>query len=469
VLIVYSIWIVPNIPSSSSFGVLPWGRPAKKIFAKRGAVLVNSRRNRDVYDEIEKDGTYYYNNDDYDADEYNRGRSRTDTNRQRSTSESRPYWEEEYDPDWEQTEEGEDNLTLETDVIEWEKCPTDAGTAWVLLPPASVQCPTAILHFCGGTFMGSAPHIWYRQLLHDLVRHTSCAVVATSIPVTLQSSPLNHIQLAKKIQRQFHVAYRNVLQDEYGDDLQQAPICGLGHSLGARLLVVLITLNPKHHFKSCILVSFTNFGAAAGIPGISQLYHQSVLAEKNRINEQQSMKSSQSKQRRRKEWSYNNDDDDDDDLILFLKELQDIVKEQTTKIQNALTPASNAFEFYPTPDQLWKAIRQDGRYTVNQTLVVQFDNDEVDQSSTLATAIKNYTSVKFARLRGTHLSPVSIGSSKNENLDNAPWLHQINSRVGRLLLKGLEGRKRARSERETLLELRQSIARYITEVVTKEL
>jgi hypothetical protein len=418
---------------------------------------------------MEKDGTYnnyYYDDDDDDDDEYNRGRSRSYTNKQRSTSESRPYWEEAYDQDWEQIEEGEDNFALEKDVIEWEKCPTDAGTAWVLLPPASVARPTAILHFCGGTFMGSAPHIWYRQLLQDLVRHTSCAVVATSIPVTLQSSPLNHVQLAKKIQRQFHVAYQNILQDEYGDDLQ-VPICGLGHSLGARLLVVLITLNPKHQFKSCILISFTNFGAAAGIPGISQLYHQSLLAEKNRKNDQQSLKSSRSKQRRKEKLSYN-DDDDDDDLILWLKELQDIVKEQTTKIQNALTPASKAFEFYPTPDQLWNAIRQDGRYTVNQTLVVQFDDDEVDQSSPLASAVKNYTSVKFARLRGTHLSPVSVGSSSDENVDNAPWLHQINSRVGRLLLKALDGRKRARSDRDTLLELRQSIARYITEVVTKE-
>jgi hypothetical protein len=412
-----------------------------------------------------------------------------------------PYWEEDDDADAFEFEReprygsSENNAAyeyedaLQEDVMEWERCPTDAGVVHVLLPPPTVLLPTCVIHFTGGTFFGSAPNLWYRQLLQDIVKHTQAAVIATSIPVTLLQSPLEHVKLAKKVQRQFQTAWTDVLYDEYGTDLQNVPVCGLGHSLGARLMVVLATLGASASpssssygskrrvvlppaYKSAVLVSFTNYGAAAGIPGISQLTHAC-----RRVQEE---KSAGRKSKRRNDFlddDYDEDDyddDDDQDWGELFQELQGALRDRAGKVQTALTPSAQALEFFPTPEQLWTALEQDGRYSIPQTLVVQFDNDEIDQSSKLALALAATSNVKFSRIRGTHLTPVSVqdddqasgGSSSADNNSKA-WLQQINSRAGRVLWAMLKGRRQAGSNEIALRELRQSVARYITEIVTK--
>lgn len=468
------------------------------------------------------------------------------------SSATAPYWEEEDDNESDRRrtrnhddvddyyDEIADNAAYEEylkqdTVLEWERYPTENndGTAWILLPNPSVRRPTCIIHFVGGTFFGSAPNVWYRRLLEDCVKHTQAAVIATSIPVTLlntplqQSSPLEHVALSRRIQRQFHAAWRNVVLDEYGssEEITSLPICGIGHSLGARLLVVLSTLSPSAAggrprrrapsssssdrslllpppYQSFILISFTNYGAAAGIPGLDQLGKASRRLEKQKAaaaaKESQDERLRSSKQRgdrrgskqsrihdRRDErddaYYYDNDDYYDDDFLdedtdwgeLF-QDLQEIVVEQTAKIKSALTPSSKSLEFQPSPGQLWKALREDNRYSVPRTLVVQFDDDLVDQSSKLATAIVHCSDVKFARLRGIHLTPISLNQRDDMNQadnDEPPsgWLQEINSRIGRALLKLLSGRNQhSQKNAEAYQNLRQSITRYITEIVTKE-
>jgi Protein of unknown function (DUF1350) len=398
--------------------------------------------------------------------------------RQDSAASPQPYWEG-GDFDWNEYDNMPDSVNpqdfLEPDVLQWEKCATSAGTAWVLLPPPSVSQPTCIVHFVGGTFMGSAPNVWYRTLLQDIVRHTSCAVIATSIPVTISQSPLNHVRLSQQLLQQFRIAYRDVLVDEYGSEvLQLIPLCGIGHSLGARLLTVLATttlgkvqVSPPSSresfttltYKSYVLISFTNYGAAAGIPGVAQLFRQSRRLERQK---QQEMEPGGAADDR--EWD---DDNDDEDFSELWQELTDFVQAGATRVQKALTPPSKALEFHPNPEQLWAAIQQDQRYTIPQTLIVQFDDDEIDQSAQFATSIVNCSDTKFARLRGTHLTPVSFVSHHAGDKDeNRSFLEHINSRAGRLLFQLFRGRQQL-SHQESLRELRQSIARYITEVVTK--
>jgi hypothetical protein len=80
--------------------------------------------------------------------------------------------------------------------------------------------------------------------------------------------------------------------------------------------------------------------------------------------------------------------------------------------------------------------------------------------------------VKFARIRGTHLTPVSVQDDQavavggSSDISRA-WFQQINSRAGRVLWAALKGRQQAESNEIALRELRQSVARYITEIVTK--
>jgi hypothetical protein len=356
--------------------------------------------------------------------------------------------------------------------LDWEVCSDGESEAIVLLPPAAVERPTAVVHFVGGTFFGSAPKLWYRTFLEGLVRNTQCAVVITPIPVTLFKSPLQHVDLSQKLQRAFEHAWATVLQDEYGD-LRDIPLCGIGHSLGARLLVVLSTLtqnNPRDllpSYKSFVLISFTNFGASAGIPGVSTLLRQSKNQEQRTQVKGERQRRKMARRTRQDWWldetDNDNDYDTDEEWEELAGDLQELIQEQAARVKTALTPKSKDLEFFPTPDMLWKAVKEDTRYRVPETLLVQFDDDQVDQSSKLAQILQgtNSSDVKFARLRGTHLSPISV----SEN-DVGGWF-ELPSRASKTVWKAIRGRGKTKAQEVAMRDLRQSIARYITDVVTK--
>lgn len=352
--------------------------------------------------------------------------------------------------------------------LDWERCSDGDTEALVLLPPAAVERPTAIVHFVGGTFFGSSPKIWYRTFLEGLVRNTQCAVVITPIPVTLFKSPLHHINLGKKLQRALDMAWVDVLEDEYGA-INDVPLCGIGHSLGARLMVVLTTLTKNRPvqtppFKSFVLLSFTNYGASAGIPGISTLLRQSKNQERrSTVNSER--KRQRVARRARQDWWADDDYDDevDEEWNEMVEELGGLIQESATKVKTALTPKSEDLEFFPTPDTLWKALQNDKRYDIPETLVVQFDDDEIDQSSKLARTLKdtNSTDVKFCRLRGTHLSPISVAER------NSGGWRELTSQVSISIGKLIRGRNKSKAEERAMRDLISSVARFISDVVTK--
>jgi hypothetical protein len=413
----------------------------------------------------------------------------------------------------------------------------------VLLPPAAIERPRAILHFVGGTFFGSAPKLWYRKLLEGIVRNTQTAVIVTPIPITIFQSPLQHTQLSQTILQALQYAWYNVLEDEYGSDLlQDIPLCGIGHSLGARLLTVLTTANQNNNnnnnnkkkkkkkknsnkgsgsrippYKALILISFTNYGASAGIPGIGSLWKQARKQEQISKVDEERQRYQRARKARNDWWledkknddyyynNNNNDDDDDDDDIYYkdnddgrddrevdwadiVEEFQSLVETQATRVKTALTPPSQALEFFPTPDQLWKAMGDDGRYVVNETLLVQFDQDPIDQSSKLAQILtsetNNSTNIKFARLRGTHLTPITTTVLQESDMaeqqqqqdddDDAEtrtsfgqgqsMLRRSNT-VASLLWKSMVGKSKTKQQEMAMQELRQSIVSYINDIV----
>jgi Protein of unknown function (DUF1350) len=515
---------------------------------RRRADPTRALRARRSREEDAEEGPNYWESDDVNSKRTRRTRDPTD------------YFDDDED-DFEDggVEDGRNAFgpSDEEEALEWEACPTaDSGTAHVLLPPymgtssssgdrrggggGGRRPPTCVIHFVGGTFFGSSPTVWYGKLLRDVVRHSSAAVIASSIPVTVLQSPLQHVQLAKKVARQFEAAYNDVLVDEYGAEaLRTVPMCALGHSLGSRLLVVSATLQQQSTskrrkndsrrdnawvtpppYRSYILMSFTNFGAAAGIPGVGTLYKARRQVDRQQQQTDAGGAHERRQQRRQPqqrrpagrrpkqgrdgeefdrfrdvddeldEDDYNGYDDDyDADIAGLWEDLTSVVKESATWIQSSLTPDASALEFYPTPAQLWKALRPQaapdrsghvngvdgagqegaavgggGRYRVPQTLLIQFDQDRVDQSAKLAATIRACSDVTFARLRGTHLSPLSPNPQS----------------PGSLLSRGVRGQgaaskqqgpveptSQALVEQSTLSDLRQTIVRYTTEVVTK--
>ena len=356
--------------------------------------------------------------------------------------------------------------------LDWEICSNGENEALVLLPPEAVERPTAVLHFVGGTFFGSLPKVWYGSLLEGIVRNTQCAIVITPIPVTLLKSPLQHVSLARKLRSSFEYAWSSVLEDEYSD-LSDVPVCGLGHSLGARLLVVMTTLSKNKvgtipSFKSFILISFTNFGAEAGIPGVSALLKETKKQERtSQVSRERERRKNAQKSREKRftdgSFAKEGDEEDDEEWGELIEDLQQLLKEQASRVRNALTPDSRDLEFNPSPEQLWKAIRDDRRYAVPKTLLVQFDDDVIDQSSKLAHVLHdtNSSEVHFARLRGAHLTPVSVDRG-----DDAGWFG-LTSKTSVAVWKAIKGRDATLAQDEAMRDLRQSICRYISDVVTK--
>ena len=163
-----------------------------------------------------------------------------------------------------------------------------------------------------------------------------------------------------------------------------------------------------------------------------------------------------------------------------MEELQETVSEQANRIQSALTPNPKDLEFVPSPERLWRAIREDNRYDVNTTLVVQFDDDPIDQSSQLAQALHstNSSDVRFARLRGNHLTPVSVTDNNYDDDDNGNGINkkegvrarrrQNNAgKFGAMIEKTIKGNSKNRRDKIAMRDLRLSIISYITDIVTK--
>lgn len=128
---------------------------------------------------------------------------------------------------------------------------------WVLTPPR----PIAIVHFLGGAFVATAPHVTYRRLLERLAK-AGYAIVATPFINTF-----DHTAIARTVERNFSraVVY---LEDRYPS--RYLPIYGIGHSMGCKLHL-LIGSQTAIERAGNILMSFNNFAAREAVPLMEQL------------------------------------------------------------------------------------------------------------------------------------------------------------------------------------------------------
>lgn len=129
---------------------------------------------------------------------------------------------------------------------------------WVLVP----KRPTAIVHFLGGAFVATAPHVTYRRLLERLALQGSCAIVATPFVNTF-----DHQAIAQTVLRNFNraleVLYETTLRKRY------LPIYGIGHSMGCKLHLLIGSQFPVERSGN-VLISFNNFAARDAVPLVEQ-------------------------------------------------------------------------------------------------------------------------------------------------------------------------------------------------------
>eukprot|EP00550_Attheya_septentrionalis_P006538 CAMPEP_0198287662 /NCGR_PEP_ID=MMETSP1449-20131203/6389_1 /TAXON_ID=420275 /ORGANISM="Attheya septentrionalis, Strain CCMP2084" /LENGTH=577 /DNA_ID=CAMNT_0043985637 /DNA_START=303 /DNA_END=2036 /DNA_ORIENTATION=+ len=421
------------------------------------------------------------NDDDYDDDDFINSKRNTRTgSRVREDTKRRPIYDEDYnDVEREKNQWYEEEIRNkddankqdkynehddepsgsrmepeEEDLLEWER----VGTySWVLWPDPA-QTPTSILHFVGGAAFGSLPRQCYAPLLEGICTLTHCIVVCT--PLVPQKRIFSHLDLAADLTQRFQDLYHTILEDEYAPSvLATLPIVGVGHSLGSRLLTIMATHTQLSRDAmpraANILIAFNNYNAQGSIPGMTTLLKQKRQQQKQKDDVSNKNQEESQKRRTSSDSRYNDYDDDEDDgyyyeedeeedeLDIWWNEMTQSLAERGTRLQEqvseTLTPQE--LEFFPSPDQLWDSIGG-GRYaaTVPRTLVVQFDRDEIDQSSRLARSILQSSSdndkrnsnnnsrrhephdVKFARLSGEHLTPVTpLYDSNNKN----QWLDAV--------------------------------------------
>ncbi|MDX2098529.1 MAG: DUF1350 family protein [Leptolyngbyaceae cyanobacterium bins.59] len=221
--------------------------------------------------------------------------------------------------------------------LDWQEI---AGN-WVLIPPRQV----AIVHFLGGAFVATAPHITYRLLLEHLAEQ-GYAVVATPFVNTL-----DHRAIAQQVLESFdrtltEMQSRNLLRKRY------LPIYGLGHSMGCKLHLLIGSLFPVDRAGN-ILVSFNNYAARDAIPLVEQF-----SAARDAI-----------------------------------------------PLMNQFS-SSFSVEFTPSPIETTQIIAKD--YQVRRNLLVQFNNDTIDQTKALSQLLSERFPgmVTFQQLVGNHLTPL---------------------------------------------------------------
>lgn len=129
---------------------------------------------------------------------------------------------------------------------------------WVLIP----RNPIGIIHFLGGAFVATAPHLTYRWLLEQLAEK-GYVVIATPFVNTL-----DHIAIAKSVQLNFDRVIER-LHDSSVLRKRYLPTYGLGHSMGCKLhLLIGSTLSVER--AGNILISFNNYAARDAIPLVEQ-------------------------------------------------------------------------------------------------------------------------------------------------------------------------------------------------------
>lgn len=129
---------------------------------------------------------------------------------------------------------------------------------WVLVP----RNPVGVIHFLGGAFVATAPHLTYRWLLEQLASK-GYVVIATPFVNTL-----DHVAIAKSVLLNFERALER-LQDNSAIRKRYLPIYGIGHSMGCKLHLLIGSLFSIERAGN-ILISFNNYAARDAIPLIEQ-------------------------------------------------------------------------------------------------------------------------------------------------------------------------------------------------------
>ena len=236
---------------------------------------------------------------------------------------------------------------------------------WGLSP----RHPVGVIHFLGGAFVATAPHLTYRWLLENLANH-GYVVIATPFVNTL-----DHEAIAQSVLKSFEFTLEK-LKDLGLIRKRYLPIYGVGHSMGCKLHLLIGTI-PGIDRAGNILISFNNFSANKAIPFIEQF---------NQFNNQFKEQLTQ----------FNNQ---------FNQGGKISNQGSSSSLSNSISNLN--VEFTPNPEETKNIIANS--YSVRRNLLIRFIKDDIDQTREIYNILDQLfpEMVTVKRLPGTHVTPIA--------------------------------------------------------------
>lgn len=263
---------------------------------------------------------------------------------------------------------------------------------WILRPLRGPA--TAVVHFLGGAFVGAAPQLTYRLLLESLAAR-EVMVIATPF-----STGFNHLRIADEIHYKWDRCIHNSI---IASQIRDLPVFGLGHSMGSLQHLLISARYASTNRAGNVLMSFNNKPATDAIPFFSPFIAPGARAlgpllaqmTKNPYTSQLLNASE------------------------LLRGLSPAMVRQVLPLLDQLTPlyqdlAQGSIEFTPEPEETKRLIRT--FYGVPSNLLIKFVDDNIDQTSQLATTLEaasimlssssSQSQVTVRMLPGDHVRPL---------------------------------------------------------------
>lgn len=291
-----------------------------------------------------------------------------------------------------------------------------SGGNFILRPPVRAK---AVLHFVGGAFVGAAPHIAYSTLLSRLAARGYC-VVATPFDLSL-----DYLETTAAIVEKWEAVETGLALD-YGP----IPVIGVGHSAGALFHSIASSLfddvSPK---AALLLISYNNKPIKSAIPAYDLLV---TPAAKQAMSLDQILPENIREMLETLPGTIDAAVEGSpfaparvkDSILPLVKDSRRVVEQfppLVTELAGAPRPREPPLpdlatdgpprrthsQFYPPPDDISAAIAN--MYSTEQTLVVKFNSDVIDESEVILGNVRRRghpIEVSMMELDGNHLTPL---------------------------------------------------------------
>ncbi|WCJ42915.1 hypothetical protein M5689_023692 [Euphorbia peplus] len=274
----------------------------------------------------------------------------------------------------------------------------------IVMPPPNSETPRAIIKFLGGAFIGAVPQLTYGYLIEQLAKE-GFLVIMVPYNVTF-----DHAHAANQVYERFNFCLENILTSGVPASLTASQLLGLpvfsvGHSNGALLQVLTGSYFCDKIPKANAIISFNNRPATEAVPYFEQL---GPLVNQMMPIVEASPVYSMARSASGDAWKMLIDtagrimsESEREVLTSFTKFV-----DQLPSVMNQVTEGVS--EFKPKPLENRECCRNS--YNVQNTLLVKFISDAIDETDLLEETLKPRIesiggTLEKVELNGNHLTP----------------------------------------------------------------